>query len=306
VKRENPRPLAPETCAPDRLRIAAFNVENYFSSLSGRGARNSAEQFAQQSKLKAAILALDADVLGLLELENDGGTTQAALRDALRIPERPDLDYAVAPEPSDVGDDRIRSALLYRPGRVGLVENGTFSDGSAVYERPPRAQGFSFAGRGLAVVLVHEKSKSCAGASAVQADLGEGCFNSCRTDQARELITFTRRVTDALGPRVVVMGDFNSYSKEQPLLLLEAAGFGDVLERLPASERYSFVFSGRAGLLDHLYASPELAADVTGQGIWHIDADEAPRLGYHGLGGEGFSLDPFRASDHDPIWLCTR
>ncbi|MEL7359183.1 MAG: ExeM/NucH family extracellular endonuclease [Cyanobacteria bacterium J06560_6] len=77
----NPRPATPEDVG-GRLKVSSFNVLNYFATLdvSGNSTANesdprgadSVEEFERQTeKLVEAILTLDADVLGLVELEND-------------------------------------------------------------------------------------------------------------------------------------------------------------------------------------------------------------------------------------------
>ena len=90
----NPRPAAVDDVG-GRVKVAAFNVLNYFttidttsSSSSGpcgplatldcRGADSAAELARQRAKEVVAIGALDADVVGLVELQNDDGT---AVRD---------------------------------------------------------------------------------------------------------------------------------------------------------------------------------------------------------------------------------
>lgn len=63
------------------LRLATFNVLNYFTSPFGgdenrfgsnRGASNLGEFEVQQEKILQALLRLDADIIGLMEIENNG------------------------------------------------------------------------------------------------------------------------------------------------------------------------------------------------------------------------------------------
>ncbi|MBA2666326.1 MAG: hypothetical protein H0U69_04745, partial [Trueperaceae bacterium] len=78
----NPRPTAPPDVGGD-LRIASFNVFNYFLTLGARGARDARELERQSAKLVAALALLDADVLALAEVENDDGEALEALALAL-------------------------------------------------------------------------------------------------------------------------------------------------------------------------------------------------------------------------------
>ena len=74
------------------VQVASFNVLNYFTDLApayqspARGANTAEELVRQEAKLVSAITALDADVVGLIEIANDDGdaldTLVAALNDA--------------------------------------------------------------------------------------------------------------------------------------------------------------------------------------------------------------------------------
>lgn len=82
----NPRPAQP--AVEGRLRVASFNVLNYFNGdgkgggfPTSRGA-NTAEEFQRQkAKIVAAILASKADIVGLMEIENDGYGEFSAIAD---------------------------------------------------------------------------------------------------------------------------------------------------------------------------------------------------------------------------------
>ena len=53
------------------LKVASFNVLNYFTTLNSRGA-NTAEEFTRQrDKIIAALAAINADIVGLIEIENN-------------------------------------------------------------------------------------------------------------------------------------------------------------------------------------------------------------------------------------------
>src|SRR5690606_17605254 len=78
----NPRPAPPPSPAGP-LRIAAFNLENYFLTLGLRGARTPEGLTAQRARLVLALAGLDADIVGLVELENDGGNAGRDLVTAL-------------------------------------------------------------------------------------------------------------------------------------------------------------------------------------------------------------------------------
>src|SRR5690606_40880121 len=67
---QTPRPGAPGDVGGD-LQVAAFNVLNYFTTLGSRGADTPEEFQRQQAKIVAALAAIDAEVVGVMESEND-------------------------------------------------------------------------------------------------------------------------------------------------------------------------------------------------------------------------------------------
>ncbi|MEM9258656.1 MAG: hypothetical protein AAGA62_03355 [Bacteroidota bacterium] len=75
------------------ISVVAMNVLNYFTTLGSRGASNANEFTRQQDKLVKAICELDADILGLSEIENNGfgpGSALQTLRSNTRAFSSPD------------------------------------------------------------------------------------------------------------------------------------------------------------------------------------------------------------------------
>lgn len=116
---------------------------------------------------------------------------------------------------------------------------------------------------------------------------------------------FLDRLAAAEGhERLLLIGDLNAYGAEDPIRTLTHAGLVNLIAReLPPERRYSYVFHGESGYLDHALASPELAKAVIEVRPWPINADEPAFLGYDGPDNAAphFRPAPFRSSDHDPI-----
>ena len=298
----NPRTAGPEPIAGN-VKIASFNVLNYFTTLNERGA-NSAEEFARQkAKTVAALKALDADIVGLIEVENNGATAIQDLVDALNAAYGSAV-YAAVPDPSTgTGTDAIKVAFIYKPGAVSLV-GASLSSPAPVFDRPPVAQTFRKNSAGdFTVVINHFKSKgSCPTSGDV--DRGQGCWNLKRVEQAQRLLQFIQELQGRSGDQdVLVIGDLNAYSEEDPVKELVAGGLEHLSLRIPAAQRYSYVFGGQSGELDHALATPSLAAQVGGITVWHINADEPPVLDYNTefKTDDRYTPTPFRSSDHDPV-----
>ncbi len=305
VERRNPRPATPPPVGVEGdLRLGAVNLYNWFWSLGERGAATASQREDQAAKLVATLAPLDADVLALAEVENDGGRALDELLARVNAAQRaagrgPEADYAAVPVPAaDRGRDAIRVAIAYRPARLTLV--GATADRARVHDRPPLAATFdAIGGERFTVVAVHHKSKgSCPATGDV--DRGAGCWDLRRDAQSGSVLDFAARLGAQVGDAdVFVLGDFNAYRHEAPTRRFADAGWSLMVDAMPDGEGYSYVYFGRAGALDHAAASPSAAPRVTGAAFWRVNADEPP-------GTDANRPTPFRASDHDPLLLAFR
>lgn len=286
---------------PDGLRLVSLNLNNYFIRLGSRGAASEEELSRQRAKLVAALLSLDADLVALTELENEGDASLEHLLAPLNEQLRPEQRYvwsrAIPP-----GGNMLRAGLIYRPGRVRALSEARF-DLPGPFTRPPLVQRFEGRHGAFTLVVVHLKSKRCDGAPVA---LGpEGCNTETRLEETTALARALGSLADAPpGSATLLVGDFNSDSLEVPMLELRRAGWVDLLDAMADVDRYSYVFEGRASLLDHALATSGVAPALMSAGIWHVNADEPSFRSYHLENPpEQYHPDPFRCSDHDPIVL---
>ncbi|MDV6374444.1 ExeM/NucH family extracellular endonuclease [Deinococcus arenicola] len=304
----NPRTAGPKPVG-GTLKVASANVLNYFTTLgsAGRGASNAEEFKRQKDKIVAELRALDADVITLMEIENNGETAMNDLVGALNAAEGKTVYASV--KTGTVGTDAIRVAIIYRPDRVETVGGAQIDDNPAFNNaRKPIAQTFrDLTGKGVfTVVANHFKSKGCGVAAGDELDKGQGCWNASRIGQAKALLAFADKlkVTD---PDVLLMGDLNSYGEEDPIKALEAGNFESLNKRIPLEDRYSYQFDGLFGYLDHALASDGLKGQVTGITEWHVNSDEPVFLDYNTEFKtpeqirDLYAPTPYRSSDHDPV-----
>lgn len=339
--RDNARSPAPVVTLGN-LRVASFNVLNYFTTFTDgttaggqvgqgctlggstsaancRGADSLAEFNRQQAKIVAAMQAIDADVFGLMEIQNNGETAVANLVAALNAAAGSGT-YDYVPMPTGAGStgtDAIRVAMIYKPARLTLV-GASLSDPDTINNRPPLAQTFQATnGERFSVVVNHLKSKSsCPGDGSANDDQGDGqgCWNALRVLQAQRLANvFIPQVqTAANDPDVLAIGDFNSYGFEDPINTLTGQGLVNEIERFvrPVATPYSYVFDGEAGYIDHGLATAALDAQTAGVTEWHINADEPSIIDYNlefkqpactTCAPDLYTATPYRASDHDPV-----
>ena len=269
IQRDNPRTARPADVGGSH-RIAAFNVLNYFTTLGERGADTAAELDRQAAKLVAALGAIDADVVGLIELQNNGGVAIGDLVGRLNVAMGAPT-YAALPDPTFVGDDEIKVGMIFKPGRVTPVGEALSADPAhnpiyGAFSRPPIGQVFEANGERLTVVVNHFKSKGCGDATGPNADQGDGqgCWNALRVEQAEALLAFIEEIqAQSAVQDVLVLGDLNAYGEEDPIDALRAGGLVDLLaQHVPERRRYSYVHDAQAGYLDHALATPALAGKV--------------------------------------------
>ncbi len=153
----------------------------------------------------------------------------------------------------------------------------------------------------------HLKSK---GSACDIPDSGDGQGNCAvvRTNAVLELLNwFTTNPTGTGDTDILLIGDLNSYAKEDPIDALEDSGFVNLNARFGGDQAYSYVFSAQWGYLDYALANASLLGQVVNVTEWHINSDEPPVLDYNtnfksaGQIVDLYSPDPFRTSDHDPI-----
>ncbi len=207
--------------------------------------------------------------------------------------------------------DVIRSAYIYKPAQVRPVGQSDILFGTTEFAnaREPLAQAFKPTGAldstAFAVVANHFKSKGdsdppATGDNANSPDTG--AFNGDRTRQATKLLEFAGDFAEARGTDAVfLVGDFNSYTEEDPMHVLYDGGF-NVIETVGDNETYSF--SGLSGSVDHVLGNPAAVDMATGSDVWDINASESVAFQYSRFNYNAttfFDADnPFAASDHNP------
>lgn len=311
-KATNPRTAHPAAVGGD-VKVASFNVLNYFVHFGGdaRGATDAAALARQQAKIVAAITALDADVVALMEIENsvrfEANDPQLALKTLVGALNQADgagtWDYVRTPAelPAPEQQDLITTAIIFKPAKVTPKGPSRSVSDETVWNnaREPIAQTFTAGTIDFTVVANHLKSKSTSVAPTgdnVDTGDGQGAYNGDRKRQAAAVAAF---VTSLGVKNAILLGDFNSYTQEDPMRVLYDAGYEDV-HTTHAPGKSSYVFGGESGSLDHALVTPALAARVTGVDIWNINSVESYAFQYNGF-APFYAPNPYRASDHDPV-----
>lgn len=384
---EEDRQDAPARLAGSDLRIGSFNVLNYFTSHSSiggalnilckdqadadnakgcnRGAKSQPEFEKQRTKIVNAITAMDVDLLGLMEMENNGFEDNSALNNLVTRLNEQQKDaskhYAYVRLPVTTltdgkffGGDAIMVAMIYRPALltpsgdasvIKLPEQRYTTGGVAktAGQRDSLVQTFTLAKskEPLTLVVNHLKSK------------GSGCYENGdgKTEPADlqgKCTEFRVSAAKVLGEavsklpgQVLLVGDFNSYAKEDPIRVLtdynpatsewkivsashtfigeqpyeqlgrevtRSYGLIDLNVKFNKEKAISYSYDGELGTLDYALANPALASKVAGVADWHINSFESSLFEYGSqyTGALLKSDNPFSASDHDPIIVDLR
>ncbi len=341
----NPRPEGPEEVGGD-VRVVGMNLLNYFNTLDTsannctggvtgppmdcRGANTALELERQTAKTVAAIVKLDADVIGVNEVENDGYGPDSALQELVDAVNADggagtyavlDVDDRTG-EVDALGSDAIKVGLIYRPdavtpvGDTAALNTVEFVNGgdASPKNRPSLAQAWKVNETdGVFITDVnHLKSK---GSACETPDLGDGQANCAivRTNAVRALLDWLGDDPTGTGDQdILLVGDYNSYAMETPIKTLEEGGFVNLVREFIGEDAYSYVFDGQWGYLDQALGSEAIVDQVTGVSDYHINADEPSVLDYNtdfqspAQIESLYAPDEFRVSDHDPVLVGLR
>jgi uncharacterized protein len=334
----NPRPAAPEAVG-GTVRVAAMNTLNFFVTQDyptgdpldnkcgparnvecrGADADQPAEFTRQRDKLLQALAGLDADIIGLNELEN---TTDVEPLESI-VAGLPGYAYI---DTGTIGTDAIKVGLIYRSadvtpvGPYKLLTSAVDPRFIDTKSRPALAQTFEVntTGARFTVVVNHFKSKGSDCNDVGDPDLGDGQGNCSQTRRAAAEALVDWLAGDPTGsgdPDFIIVGDLNAYAKEDAIDEIlagadDAAGTGDDFTNLIAQYQgpyaYSYTFDGQAGYLDHALANTSLLAQINGATEWHINSDEPDVLDYDTsfkppAQDALYEVNAYRTSDHDPV-----
>ncbi|WP_339016899.1 ExeM/NucH family extracellular endonuclease [Corynebacterium hesseae] len=339
------RPEAPQVAGD--YTVAAFNVLNFFINLGeDNGAKAYKDRFGngvgsdsgtfrgawsesafndQKGKILTALEGLDADVIGLSEIENAANTVGGSYDDAVKylVDElnsragSEKWDYVKAPANSAADTDVIRTAIIYKKDRVKPVGEATLLEDARFKgtARTPLAAEFQPVSERCAaegpdsfvVVTNHFKSKGSVANGDKDTGDGQGNNPNVRNAHAQAVLDGLSKQPQWQEKATFVMGDLNAYSKEDAISVFRNAGYTIPVEELNAQEDWqdvaSYQFSGRLGSLDHILANEHV--DAQAAQTWNINSDEPIAMEYsrrNYTGGDVFEADnPYRSSDHDPV-----
>jgi predicted extracellular nuclease len=288
----------------NQLTVATFNVENLdpsdgsFANLAGLIVNNlrspdlvSLEEVQDNNgatdngtvdatttltMLRDAILAAGGPTYAWREIDpvndQDGGEPGGNIRQAfffrtdrgLAFVDRPGAGSTTA---NSVVDADGQPQLQYSPGRIDPT-NSAFNS-----SRKPLAAEFTYNGHQLIVIANHWNSK---GGDDPLWGRDQPPVLSSEVQRRQQATVIRDFVQDVLAvdanAEVVVLGDLNDFEFSNPLMILKGAPMTDLIETLPANERYTYVFEGNSQALDHILVSDSLIG-VSRTDVVHVNSE---------------------------------
>ncbi len=342
----NARTPAPDVDeVPGSLKVASFNVLNYFTTIdtgaficspSGtmecRGADTAEELTRQRNKILAALLVIDADVVGVMEIENDRPLGPGELPDYAVADLVAGLNAAVGEgtyayiATGAIGTDAIKQAIIYKPAAVTpvggyqLLTSAVDSRFIDTLNRPALAQVFADnrTGESFVVAVNHLKSKGSACPDDPDLLDGAGNCNLTRKAAAQALVDWLANPTYFPDmENALIIGDLNSYDYEDPIDMIklgsdDEAGtdddYYDVMKEFRGEEAYGYLYGSQLGYLDYALVNTHLVDYLLDVNFWNINADESDLINYdmtYKLPAQDaiYLPDAYRSSDHDPVIL---
>lgn len=295
----NSRPLQHNDIGNYNLKVCSFNLEHYLANNYGQGfgADNEEDAEKQHTKIIKALLAIDADIYGLLEIQQ-GQEALKKLTNALNAHYGAGTYDFINDKGTESGT-YSKAAYVYKSTVVSPYKNLKSNDNPTPINRK-KAQAFTLKSNDERFIfsINHFKAKSgCANASGDNLDIGDGqsCYNGTRLKEVVSTANFLKANKSYFEDEdVLIMGDLNSYMMEDPIRKLEEEGY---INMLPKND-YTYVYRDEIGSLDYALANISLAKQITGVTVFHINADEPQMFEY---AKPGYQPNMYRCSDHDPV-----
>lgn len=271
------------------LRIVGANIENYFADLGGYAHKrtNPAQQALQTRKLVSALCAMHADLFAFCEMQVGDKAPRMLLAELNKHGH-----YAYVTMPMD-NIDRIGCCFVYNTDRIRPYESplSAYHDSTSHYYARMFAQGFEdrASGERFIVSLNHLKSK--------RPGRTQYSTNLKRMENTDSLLAMLPQAMTLYGDSdILLLGDYNCYTQEQPIQTIVRAGYEDQINRF-CPDNYSYVYKGEIGYLDRCFANPLMAKYIVRVRPWHVNADWYYQ---HGAFKQK-DTSMHRYSDHDPI-----
>lgn len=279
------------------LLICGMNLEYYLvEQFSSPGPSSSSEHQAQRAKVSKALAKINADIYGLVEIQQGDNAMKEIAEDLTKNTGR---NFTYIPDKSGPSGTYTKSSFVYCTDVVEPV--GVIQEIESGVSNRKKMQTFRELATGETFIysINHFKAKSGggSGSDADQGD-GQGGYNATRVGEANAVINKYNKFKTSINEEdILVMGDLNAYGKEDPITTFTKNQFTDLHRYFHADSSYSYTYRSEAGYLDHALCNASLLPQVTGMNAYHINSDENDKYTYD----KSDDRTMFRCSDHDPV-----
>ena len=269
-----------------RLLVCGFNLENYFvANMGSMGAKNYSEHQDQRAKVSKALMKINADIFGLVELEQGNDAIGEIVSDLNKnIPGR---NYKYFSEGASGAFQK--TDYVYDANKVEPIGTPAGSDVEVQNRKKMVCFRELATGEKFIYSINHFKAMNTGGADR-------------RENEARAVIKLYNSYRQNANIRendLLVMGDLNCYAKTAPISVFTNNGMIDLHRSFHADSSYSYMFSGLASYIDHAICNEALYRQITGMAAYHINSDEDDKYTYD----KSSDRTMFRCSDHDPVMV---
>lgn len=291
----NERPTHLPELGDGRLLVCAANLEYYCPDWEGTfsAAESDSDFLVQHTKLTKAFAHIGADIYAVTEIQN-GNRALADIVDGLN--ELTDFGrYTYVQDHDTEVNDYTKVGFIYRTDKVTpVLELGRPYENSWVYSKREYVQAFEEISTGERFVLSMNHFKA-------QEGMDDTSTNEIRMQNVEQLVEFLEEKLSEnyyQDSDILIVGDLNCSTMAEPIRYLSENGYENQLS-VYSPDEYSYVFNNEIEYLDHAFASPSLAVQITGAAPYHLNADE-PYAVYFPSGDTTI----YRYSDHDPVLIA--
>lgn len=267
-----------------RLLVCGFNLENYYMTWGSMGADSYSEHQDQRAKISKALKRINADIYGLVELQQGNEAVEEIVNDLnANLPGR---NYKYFTDASSGTLQKVE--FVYDANKVEPISNKPAETNVEVQNRKKMMCFRELAtGERFIYSINHFKAMNTGGADrrkneAIAVMELYNSYNSNRSVRDKDLL---------------IMGDLNCYAFTEPIKQFTNRGMIDLHRAFHADSSYSYMYSGMASYIDHAFVNPTLYSQITGMSAYHINSDEDDKYTYD----KSSDNSMFRCSDHDPV-----
>lgn len=271
-----------------RLLVCGFNLENYFvANYGSMGASSYTEHQRQRAKIHKALVQINADIYGLVELEKGNEAISEIVNDLNNA--RPERNYKYFHDSSTEAvqkADFVYDANVVEPvGAPGMIDAEVKHRKKIIcFREIATGERFIFS-------INHFKAMS-----------GGGDTESQRVNEARAVVSFynSYRVNKTIRENdLLLMGDLNAYPFSKPILTLLENDLTDLHRAFHADSSYSYRQRNgtKTAYIDHALCNKTMLSQITGMSPYHLNSDETDDYNYK----NSHDNSMFRCSDHDPV-----